>query len=131
MKFLNTLVVASFSWLLLTAPGLAHHSTQGLYNEAETAEITGKVKQWRFVNPHPILILEVTGADGQTHDWDISFGGPAVNILRRQGYTADTFKVGDVVVVKGFAASAADMYGMLVRGPLTRSDGTPVLPPAQ
>jgi hypothetical protein len=131
MKLVTSLVLAGLSWLLLSAPGLAHHSTLGLYNEDQTAEITGVVKQWRFVNPHPILILEVTGADGQTRDWDISFGGPAVNILRRQGYTADTFKVGDVVVVKGFAASAEDMFGMLARGPVTRSDGTPVLQPAQ
>ena len=27
---------------------------------ARTVEVTGSVKTWSFVNPHPILVLEVT-----------------------------------------------------------------------
>lgn len=119
--------VLALSGGLLCSTVLAHHSTNGIYNEDETVEITGTVKEWRFINPHPSLVIEVTGADGQIQEWDVSYGGPAVTQLKRQGYTADTFKPGDVIVVRGYAAKVETAYGLLIVGHPTRQDGSAIV----
>lgn len=75
---------------LLSASLQAHHSTRGIYDEDREIELTGKVIEWRFINPHPYLIIEAEGDDGEVHQWDVSYGGAAVVHLRRQGYAADT-----------------------------------------
>jgi hypothetical protein len=105
---------------------LAHHSTVSIYNEDETVEITGTVKQWRFVNPHPSLVLEVAGPDGRVQEWDVSYGGAAVTHLARRGYTAETFKPGDVITVRGFAAKVQTAFGLLIRGDPASADGSPI-----
>lgn len=105
----------------------AHHSTKGIYNEDEIVELTGTVKEWRFVNPHPSLTIEVTGPDGELQEWDVSYGGPAVTQLRHAGYTAETFKPGDVIVVRGYAAKVQTAHGLLIVGLPKREDGSPIV----
>jgi hypothetical protein len=117
---------AALGLVLWTTPGSAHHSTNDIYEESETVEITGVVTLWRLVNPHPYLIVEVTGPDGGTEEWDVSFGGSAAAPLARRGYTPETFKPGEVIVVRGNPAKAEDARGILVRGGITREDGTPI-----
>jgi len=121
------LLALSFIGGFFSKDVFAHHSTQGIYNEDEMVEITGTVKEWRFINPHPSLIIEVTGADGGVQEWDVSYGGAAVTHLRRRGYTVDTFEPGDVIVARGFAANAETAFGLLIRGDPTNENGSPVL----
>ncbi|MGD8341704.1 MAG: DUF6152 family protein, partial [Gammaproteobacteria bacterium] len=108
-------------------PAVAHHSTAGIYNEDTVVEISGRVKEWRFVNPHPSLIIEVEGPDGEIQEWDISYGGPAVTHLKRQGYTAETFAPGDEIVARGYAAKVETAYGLLILGHPTRVDGSSII----
>jgi len=126
MRFSTLLVIAGLGLLLLTPSGSAHHSTNDIYDNSQTVEITGVVKEWRFVNPHPFLVLEVAAPDGRTEEWDVSFGGSAVAPLRRRGYAADTFEPGDVIVARGAPARIENARGLLIRGGLTREDGTAV-----
>ena len=111
-----TLSLGSVAW--------AHHSTNGVYNEEVEVELVGTVKSWRFINPHPTLSLDVDGVE-----WDVSYGGAAVVHLRRQGYAADTFKPGDVIVVRGKPALADGVYGVLIEGGRhpTRPDGSQIV----
>lgn len=118
-----TFVVTS---LAVTAV-FAHHSTSGIYNEDEVVEIAGEVKEWRFTNPHPTLIIEVEGPDGEIQEWDVSYGGPAVTHLKRAGYTADTFAPGDVIVVHGYAAKSETYHGLLIVGHPMAQDGSPIV----
>lgn len=124
MRFFTICAIAALGFGAFITPGLAHHSTNNIYDEERVVEITGVVKQWRFVNPHPYLILEVTGPDGQTNEWNVSFGGSAVTHLSRRGYTGDTFTPGDVVVIEGNPARADGAYGILIQGDPTREDGS-------
>jgi hypothetical protein len=110
---------------LAARPVVAHHSTNAMYDETRTIQVSGKVLEWRFVNPHPYLVVEVT-TDGKTETWDFSFGGAAVTHLRRQGYTAKSFKIGEVIVASGNPARSTTARGILVRGGITRQDGTPI-----
>lgn len=114
--------------LLLAPASWAHHSTNDIYDQSQTVEVTGVVKAWRLVNPHPSLIVEVTGPDGTKEEWDLSFGGSAVGPLARQGYTPQTFKAGEVIIARGNPAKSTEAHGILLRGRgnLTREDGTPI-----
>jgi len=132
MRLLGLLsIVLALDIGLFSPAALAHHSTKGIYNEDEIVEITGTVKQWRFVNPHPSLVIEVTGPDGKTEDWDVSYGGAAVTHLKRRGYAVETFKPGDVIVVRGYAAKVKTAHGLLIRGDPTYEDGSPVVAASQ
>lgn len=114
--------------LLLSAGLQAHHSTRGIYDQDREIELTGKVVQWRFINPHPYLIIEAEAEDGTLREWDVSYGGAAVVHLTRQGYAPDTFKPGETIVVRGKPALAEGAYGVLIEGKHpTRPDGSQVV----
>lgn len=120
--------LAILAGVLVSAGVLAHHSTRGLYDDREI-ELTGKVIEWKFINPHPYLIIEAEDETGTVRQWDVSYGGAAVVHLRRQGYDADTFKPGETIIVRGNPALAKGVYGVLIEGGRhpTRADGTPVV----
>src|SRR6188474_534544 len=94
----------------------AHHGQVGLFDESKVVELKGTVKKWSLVNPHPILLLEVADASGTKADWDVYFGPSAAGPLRRQGYTPETFKAGEIVVVKGHPSTGAGVRGVDVWG---------------
>jgi hypothetical protein len=124
MKSTYALMVCAMT--LVAATAWAHHSTAGIYQQNVEVELKGKVKAWRFINPHPSLKLEVVDDKGVVHEWDISYGGSAVAHLKRRGYNADTFKPGDIIIVKGHPTVLEGAYGMLIEGGNpTREDGTP------
>jgi len=130
MTLINKCILALAGVVLLASQVFAHHSTRGIYHEDQELELTGTVKEWAFINPHPYLTLTAPDADGVMRDWDISYGGAAVVHLQRQGYRKDTFKPGDVIIVKGHPARKAGVYGLLMEGGgniPTREDGTPVV----
>jgi hypothetical protein len=103
----------------------AHHGQAGLFDTSRTIELKGTVKQWRFSNPHPILILEAADEKGARIDWDVYFGPGAVSSLRRQGFSADTFKTGETLVVIGNPATAgtAGVDVSSKGASVTRADG--------
>jgi hypothetical protein len=125
MKGFILFAAAVLSLGLVAQPLLSHHSTNAMYDETRTIQVSGKVIEWRFVNPHPYLVVEVT-TDGRTEKWDFSFGGSAVSHLKRQGYTAMSFKAGEIINAKGNPARSETSRGILIRGGLTRQDGTTI-----
>jgi hypothetical protein len=106
----------------------AHHGQAGIFDESRIVELKGTVKEWRFINPHPILVLDAPDEKGVRTDWDVYFGPGATPSLRRQGFSADTFKVGETVVVKGHPARiGAPGVDVLGKGTgVTRADGRSV-----
>jgi hypothetical protein len=124
MKSRHALIVGALA--LVAATTGAHHSTAGIYQQDVEVQLKGKVREWRFINPHPTLKLEVADDKGVVHVWDVSYGGSAVAHLTRRGYSATTFKPGDVIIVKGHPTTLKDAYGLLIEtSDPTREDGTP------
>ena len=112
----------------LSVQGAAHHGQAGLFDDARIVELKGAVKRWSFVNPHPILLIEVT-ENGAATEWDVYFGPSAVSFLRRQGFAPETFRVGETVVVKGHPSTITGVRGVDVWGKgtgVSRGDGSPV-----
>jgi hypothetical protein len=75
----------------------AHHSTVGQIEENVT-EISGTVKEFKFMNPHSWIQVIVTDADGEAVEWSVEWLIP--NVLMRQGYNPSTFRTGDEVVMQ-------------------------------
>ena len=97
---------ASRVWFLFAAAVLlsagvggtasAHHST-AMYDSEHPIELSGTVVEWRFVNPHCIIELEVANDDGSTMVWSLE--GSNTSLLYRRGWTPDTLKPGDRITV--------------------------------
>ena len=91
-------------------PALAHHSLNGVYERSGNTPIEGTVREFRYVNPHPVLVIDVTvagdegdeGGDGTAESWELEMDNRGE--LARIGFTAETFRPGERVLVRGSRA---------------------------
>jgi hypothetical protein len=83
-----------------TAAG--HHSISGIYDSARQITVAGVVAEFRFINPHPLLIVEVTTAEGDRERWQLEMDNRFE--LSDIGIDAGTFEPGDRVIARGSAA---------------------------
>ena len=89
-------LVAAFGFVIASAPLLAHHGA-AQFDVGRKVMVKGTVTEWFWANPHCFLRFDTTGDDGQVVHWAVETqSGP--NILP-QGFTKQSFKVGDVVTV--------------------------------
>jgi hypothetical protein len=73
---------------------LAHHSF-AMFDQEHPIELTGTVKEFRFVSPHTFIFLDVNEADGSSQLWNLEGGPPS--FLARDGWSSKTLKPGDEV----------------------------------
>lgn len=92
-------------------PLRAHHSGLTLFSET-TSTLKGVVKNWVWSNPHCLLTIEVTGADGQAAQWVIELQAP--NSIYPGGYRRTTFKPGDAVTLTVHPVKNGRPYGRIV-----------------
>jgi hypothetical protein len=76
----------------------AHHSIAGYYDEGRQVTLDGVVAQFQFVNPHPFLFVDVNDGN-RAAQWRLEMDNRGE--LVAVGMTAETFRVGDRVVVTG------------------------------
>ena len=89
--------------LLLPTAALAHHSISGVYDTGRQVTIDGRVVEFQFVNPHPVLIVAPSGgAEADTRPWRLEMDNRYE--LADIGVTAKTFKPGEHVIATGSAA---------------------------
>jgi len=84
--------------LMLAFPLLAHHGMSWADNE-HPITVTGTVAEFRFVNPHCRMVLNVKNADGTVDRWDIEMPGPST--LHSAGWNSETIRTGDTVAASG------------------------------
>lgn len=111
--------------LLLTLSGAAsaHHST-AIYDNENPVQLTGTVKEWRFTNPHCLIVLEVAGDAGETEVWTLE--GSNTSLLIRRGWTPLTLEPGDRITVTVRPLRSGVTGGNY--GNVRWEDGTPVNP---
>ncbi len=97
-RFLSILRLALLPMLALGAdkPVLAHHST-AIYDSEHPIELAGKVVEWKFTNPHCIIVLDVVATDGAVQRWSVEGGNTSG--LFRAGWTPETLQPGDEILV--------------------------------
>jgi hypothetical protein len=98
----------------------AHHSFAVFFDPSKDISITGKVTAFRFTNPHGLVVLDVTDAQGHVREWRAETNAPAV--LVRRGWTKDAIKPGDTITIEGWPARDGKPYIRLRRA--TRPDGS-------
>jgi hypothetical protein len=53
----------------MSAAGFAHHSVSGVFDGESPFELTGKITEVEWINPHVFIHLEVTAEDGSIESW--------------------------------------------------------------
>ena len=81
----------------------AHHSAALFYDLQGIIEITGKVSEFRFANPHAVVKLDVVGDDGEIQHWTAETTSPS--ILRRRGWSQDSFETGEILKIQGLPSA--------------------------
>src|SRR5262245_46880773 len=76
----------------------AHHSIAAVYDSAREQRLEAVVAEFKFVNPHPFVIVTVE-ADGAEQSWRLEMDNRFE--LAQVGMTDTTLKPGDRVVVTG------------------------------
>ena len=99
-------------------PVSAHHSWPVSFDRLVT--VKGKVIQFAWANPHPMMSLEVQTNDCRTEKWTV--GGPAINRMEANGWSKTTVKPGDMIT--GIGYQFADGQKVLRLERVVLADGT-------
>jgi len=105
-RLVLTPAVTLISFLAL--PGLApsvsaHHSFAAVYDQSQPLRVEGAVVRLEWSNPHARLHVRSVDADGTETTWTFEMGAPRV-LTGQFGWSLDTIKVSDRVIVEGFRA---------------------------
>lgn len=98
----RALTWAAFGVLLAAIPIWAHHSFSAEYDSKKPVTVRGIVTKVDWMNPHVYFYLDVKDDSGNISNWAFEMGPP--NGLQRSGWTRNTMKVGDEVIVEGSLA---------------------------
>src|SRR3989440_5204813 len=80
----------------------AHHSFKAEFDIAKPMTVKGTVTKVEWVNPHVYLHVDVKDDKGAVTNWAFETLGPGR--MRAEGMSKQTFGVGKVVTLKGYAA---------------------------
>jgi hypothetical protein len=96
------LVAAGLGLFLADMPVKAHHSFAAEYDSKKPVTLKGIVTKVEWLNPHVYFYIDVTDDGGTITNWALEMGPPG--LLARTGWTRNTMKVGDEIVVQGTLA---------------------------
>jgi hypothetical protein len=79
----------------------AHHSIASVYDSRTERTLEGVVERFDFVNPHPVIAVDVDESTGP-RQWRLEMDNRFE--LAAIGFTSDTIRRGDRIVVSGSPA---------------------------
>jgi len=91
-------IFAAVCLLLFSGPALAHHGG-GAYDQAHPVTMTGTVKEFLFIQPHPLITLAVKDDQGTVTEWSVEMTAP--NHLVHYGWNGKKLKPGDQITIVG------------------------------
>ena len=107
---LGFLALALIVAAALTTPLWAHHSFAAEYDSKQPVKVTGAVTKVEWMNPHVYFYIDVKDAEtGRVVNWAWEMGAPAV--IQRNGWTRNSMKIGDLVIVEGTRAKSGAPHG--------------------
>lgn len=126
MKCLRTagiLAAAVMVYSLFASGSLAaHHGEAGAYMLDETMKLEGVVREVRWGNPHVMVDLDVTGANG-AEQWTIELS--SIMTMEQGGVARDALKTGDRIVVNGHRHRTTRL--LILPRSIQKPDGTVAL----
>ena len=96
------LLMTSACWLVTALPVLAHHSFAAEFDSTKPVSLKGSVTKLEWLNPHVWVYLEVKDDQGNVQRWQCEGGAP--NVLMRNGWSKNSLKPGDQVLIDGYLA---------------------------
>jgi uncharacterized protein DUF6152 len=94
----------------LTTPLMAHHSFSAEYDSKAPVNLKGAVTKVEWMNPHVYFYIDVKDEQtGKVTNWAFEMGAPAV--IQRNGWTRNSMKIGDMVIVEGSRAKSGLPHG--------------------
>jgi hypothetical protein len=87
--------------LVVSLPALAHHGTAA-YETTKLTTVTGTATEFKFINPHVEITVEVKDDKGKIEKWLGEANSP--NVLSRHGWSKEIIKPGDQITVIGYRA---------------------------
>jgi len=112
--------------MMCATAAVPHHAFSPVYDDQRVITVTGVVTEFRFVNPHAMMFMDVTDSNGKATRWTVEFAG-RLN-LSNVGWTAESIKSGERVTVTG-NPTHTDSDRIFFRK-LVHADGTELLPAA-
>lgn len=76
----------------------AHHSMERFDTQQEVT-VSGEIVRYEWANPHVYIFIEETRPNGETVEWEIEGGPPAM--MRRDGWSRQTLRPGQLVSAVG------------------------------
>jgi hypothetical protein len=84
----------------LCAPlAAAHHAVAAKFDDTKRTQLTGIVTNVDWRNPHVHVFTNVARADGTVENWAVEIESTV--LLKRSGWSADTLRPGDAILVDG------------------------------
>jgi len=77
----------------------AHHAFSPVYDGSKTVTITGTLTDFKLVNPHAMMTIDVVDRAGKHVAWTVEM--PGLLSLTRHGWTEKTVSVGEQLTVAG------------------------------
>lgn len=111
-----------FAAFLFATGVFAHHSFAVFFDAERSVTVRGTVTEFQFRNPHGLIRLKNVDKDGKEQVWKAETNSPS--ILERRGWTKDSLKAGDEVIIDGWPARDGSNY--LRMRSVKKADGSPV-----
>jgi hypothetical protein len=104
----------------------SHHAFAPVYDASRTITIAGTVTEFRLVNPHSTLVVDVVDDAGNVVNWTVELAG-RLN-LTVGGWTENSIAVGENVTVTGNPTHTGSHRMAFTE--LIHADGTRLRPPS-
>jgi hypothetical protein len=115
--------IIAIATFLLSVPLLLAHHGLARFDTTHIVTMHGTITKFEWINPHAYVYADITDQRGKTANWMLECG--SLGMLSRFGWSPDTVKKGDKVIVYGFVAKDGSAYMALQKVDLPNGKSLP------